>query len=97
MIFRIRSILESKITWALILLFIFYIAFIFSEKYANILALKVYINDLNEEIEELQETNKSLTEKAELLNTAPYIEQIAREELDLIKSNEILYKTTKNK
>ena len=89
--------MESKITWALILLFIFYIAFIFSEKYANILALKVYINDLNKEIEELEQTNKSLSEKVELLNTAPYIEQIAREELDFVKPNEILYKTTKNK
>ncbi len=94
--FRIRSLLESKITWAIILLFIFYITFIFSEKYANILELKVYINELNKEIIELEEENQLLAERIDLLKTAPYIEKIAREELDLVKSNEILYKATKN-
>jgi len=88
--------LESKITWAIILLFIFYITFVFSEKYADILELKAYIYELKEEIEDLEEDNQLLAEKIELLNTAPYIEKIAREELDLIKPNEILYKATKS-
>ena len=92
---RIRSLLESKITWVIILFFIFYVTFIFSEKYANILELKVYIQELEEEIQELEEDNRELAEKVRLLNTAPYIEKIAREELDLVKPNEILYKATK--
>jgi cell division protein FtsB len=37
-----------------------------------------------------------LTEKVNLLNTNPYIEKIAREELDMVKPNEILYKATRN-
>ncbi len=40
--FQLKSLLESKITWAIILLLIFYITFVFSEKYAHILELKVY-------------------------------------------------------
>jgi cell division protein DivIC len=93
---RIRSLLESKITWAIILLFIFYIIFVFSEKYASILELRVYIGELKDEISELEENNLVLSEKVELLNTAPYIEKIAREELDLVKPNEILYKAIIN-
>ena len=92
----IRSLLESKITWAIILLFIFYVTFIFSEKYASILELKVYIYELKDEISELEEENKLLAEKIDLLDTDSYIEKIAREELDLVKPNEILYKATKN-
>lgn len=88
--------MESKITWAIVLLIVFYITFVFSEKYANILELKVYINELDQEIMELEINNQLLSKKVELLNTAPYIEKIAREELDLVKSNEILYKSTKN-
>jgi len=65
-------------------------------KYADILELKAYIYELKEEIEDLEEDNQLLAEKIELLNTAPYIEKIAREELDLIKPNEILYKATKS-
>ncbi len=91
----IRSLLESKITWAIILLILFYITFIFSGKYASIIELKIYISELNNEIEILEEENKNLIKKIDLLNTDYHIERIAREELDLIKDNEILYKTTK--
>lgn len=92
----IRSLLESKITWAIILLFIFYVTFIFSEKYASILELRVYIYELKDEIRGLEEENQLLAEKIDLLNTDSYIEKIAREELDLVKPNEILFKATKN-
>jgi cell division protein FtsB len=93
--FQLKSLLESKITWAIILLLIFYITFVFSEKYARILELKVYISDLENEVRELEEDTQLLNEKMELLNTDSYIEKIAREELDLVKQNEILYKATK--
>jgi len=92
----IRSLLESKITWAIILLFIFYITFVFSGKYASILELRVYIYELNDEIKGLEEENQLLAEKINLLNTHPYIEKLAREELDMVNPNEILYKATKN-
>ncbi len=92
----IRSLLESKITWAIILLFIFYITFVFSEKYASILELRVYIYELNNEIKGLEEENQLLAEKINLLNTNPYVEKLAREELDMVNPNEILYKATKN-
>ncbi len=91
----IRSLLDSKITWAIILLFIFYVTFVFSEKYAETLELKLYINELNDEIVELEEETQLLAKKINLLNTNPYIEKIAREQLDMIKPNEILFKATK--
>ena len=91
----IRSLLDSKITWAIILLFIFYVTFVFSEKYAETLELKLYINELNNEIVELEEETQLLAKKINLLNTNPYIEKIAREQLDIIKPNEILFKATK--
>ncbi len=94
--YRIRFLLESKITWAIILLFIFYVTFVFSEKYASILELRVYIYELKDEIKGLEKENQLLAEKIDLLNTNSYIEKIAREELDLVKPNEILFKATKN-
>ena len=92
----VRSLLESKIVWAIILLLIFYITFVFSEKYARILEVKSYISELEQEIRGLEKDNQLLSEKKSLLNTDSYVEKIAREELDLIKPNEILYKSTKN-
>lgn len=92
----VRSLLESKIVWAIILLLIFYIFFVFSEKYARILEVKSYISELEQEIRGLEENNLLLSEKKSLLNTDSYVEKIAREELDLIKPNEVLYKAIKN-
>ncbi len=92
----VRTLLESKITWAIILILIFYIAFVFSEKYARILEVRTYLAELDEEICGLEKDTQLLNEKIDLLNTDMYIEKIAREELDLIKPNEILYKTIRN-
>ncbi|HOF03132.1 MAG TPA: septum formation initiator family protein [Atribacterota bacterium] len=92
----VRSLLESKIVWAIILLLIFYIIFVFSEKYARILEVKSYISELEQEIRGLEKDNLLLSEKKSLLNTDSYVEKIAREELDLIKPNEVLYKAIKN-
>lgn len=92
----VRSLLESKIVWAIILLLIFYIMFVFSEKYARILEVKSYISELEQEIRGLEKDNLLLSEKKSLLNTDSYVEKIAREELDLIKPNEVLYKAIKN-
>ena len=90
-----RALLESKITWAIILILIFYIAFVFSEKYARILEIKSYLAELQYEIEGLEQDTRLLSEKIDLLSTDLYIEKIAREELDLVKPNEILFKPIK--
>jgi cell division protein DivIC len=90
-----RALLESKITWAIILILVFYIAFVFSEKYARILEIKSYLAELEYEIDGLEQDTRLLSEKIDLLSTNLYIEKIAREELDLVKPNEILFKPIK--
>lgn len=90
-----RALLESKITWAIILILIFYITFVFSEKYARILEIKSYLAELEYEIDGLEQDTLLLSEKIDLLSTNLYIEKIAREELDLVKPNEILFKPIK--
>jgi cell division protein FtsL len=88
----IRSIFHSKIIWAIILLLIFYIVFLFSDKYARTLQLKEDIKILESEIEELKMKNKNLSEEVESLKSDEYVEKIAREELGLTKPDEILIK-----
>jgi cell division protein DivIC len=88
----IRSIFHSKIIWALILVLIFYIVFLFSDKYAKTLQLKEDIKRFESDIEELKLKNKNLSEEVESLKADKYIEKIAREELGLAKPDEILIK-----
>lgn len=88
----IRSIFHSKIIWALILVLIFYIVFLFSDKYAKTLQLKEDIKRLESDIKELKLKNKNLSEEVESLKADKYIEKIAREELGLTKPDEILIK-----
>ncbi len=88
----IRSIFHSKIVWAIILLLILYIVFLFSDKYARTLQLKEDIKRLESELEELKLKNNSLSEKVESLQSDKSVEKIAREELGLTKPDEILIK-----
>jgi len=88
----IRSIFHSKIIWAIILLLIFYIVFLFSDKYARTLQLKEDIKRLESELEELKLKNNNLSEEVESLQSDKSIEKIAREELGLTKPDEILIK-----
>lgn len=91
----IRSIFHSKIIWALILVLIFYIVFLFSDKYAKTLQIKEDIKRLESDIKELKLKNKNLSEEVESLKADKYIEKIAREELGLTKPDEILIKGIK--
>jgi cell division protein FtsL len=91
----IRSIFHSKIIWALILVLIFYIVFLFSDKYAKTLQIKEDIKRLESNIKELKLKNKNLSEEVESLKADKYIEKIAREELGLTKPDEILIKGIK--
>ncbi len=88
----IRSIFHSKIVWAIILLLILYIVFLFSDKYARTLQLKEDIKRLESELEELKLKNSSLSEEVEALKSDKSVEKIAREELGLTKPDEILIK-----
>ena len=88
----IRSIFHSKIVWAIILLLILYIVFLFSDKYARTLQLKEDIKRLESELEELKLKNSSLSEEMEALKSDKSVEKIAREELGLTKPDEILIK-----
>ena len=88
----IRSIFHSKIVWAIILLLIFYIVFLFSDKYARTLQLKEDIKILESEIEKLKTKNNNLSEEVESLKSDKSVEKIAREELGLTKPDEILIK-----
>ncbi len=88
----IRSIFHSKIVWALILLLIFYVVFLFSDKYARTLQLKEDIKRLESELEELKLKNNNLSQEVKLLKSDKYVEKIAREELGLTKPDEILIK-----
>jgi len=88
----IRSIFHSKIVWVIILLLIFYVVFLFSDKYARTLQLKEDIKRLESELEELKLKNNSLSEEVESLKSDKSVEKIAREELGLTKPDEILIK-----
>ncbi len=88
----IRFIFRSRIVWAIILLLLFLVVFIFSDKYAGIVQLKEDIRKLEGEIEALKTENENLSKEVELLKSDQYIEKIAREELELSKPDEIILK-----
>ena len=87
-----RKINKSKILkWLLICLFIIYISYIFIKQQ---ITLNSYSNEkeyITSQINEQQEYKDTLLATKENVNSKEYIEQIAREKLNMYLPNERVY------
>ena len=75
----------------IILLFIFGVVFLFSQRYIKVVEAKDKMFEIKQKIVEVKRENKELSEQVKLLKVPSYIEKIAREELGLVKPGEILF------
>lgn len=64
----------------------------FAESYKDLSFYKHEIDNLKEEISNQKELSKELDEKEKLYASDDYIEQVARETLGLVKSDEKVFK-----
>lgn len=74
-----------------VLIFIIYIVYTLIMQQQTLNAYKAEENKYNEEIEKAQEEHEKLLETKNNINSNEYIEQIAREKLDMYLPNERVY------
>ena len=74
-----------------VLIFAIYIIYTFIAQQKTLNAYKAEATKYNEEIEQAQEENQKLNETKNNINSNEYIEQIAREKLDMYLPNERVY------
>ncbi|MBF8983625.1 septum formation initiator family protein [Lutibacter sp. B2] len=70
---------------------VLYVSWIFIRTQIDISRLEKQEIELNKKITELKKTEKSLVEEQKSAGSIKYIEKVAREELKMVKSNEIIY------
>jgi len=87
---------KKRIKWSRVLLLIFLVYFVytFTVQQLKINDLKRQEMELSREIERLSAERAELQREIELLNTDSYIEELARDQLGLVKPGEILYKVS---
>ncbi|MFO7152700.1 MAG: septum formation initiator family protein [Bacillota bacterium] len=87
---------KKRIKWSRVLLLIFLVYFVytFTAQQLKINDLKRQEMELSREIERLSAERAELQKEIELLNTDSYIEELARDQLGLVKPGEILYKVS---
>ncbi len=82
----------SKVILIVILLLVFFLAYLFLSGYLNLRKVGERLVKIEEENKKLIQENKRLGEEIKALEGDPfYIEKIAREELGMVKKGEIVY------
>lgn len=84
---------KSNRIWVRIFLIVFAIAIVSDVvwQYQRYEVLRVELAEINQQIADEKKKATDFAARKEYYNSDAYIEQIAREKLGLVKSNEILY------
>lgn len=71
--------------------------FVIVSQSLSIIQMRYHINKLDEDIIQIENENKLLVEKLEKTSTERYVEEIARERLGMVKSDEVPVQVTVSK
>ncbi|MDN5332195.1 MAG: cell division protein DivIC [Tepidanaerobacteraceae bacterium] len=85
---------KIKIGRVLLLIFLVYFVYTFTVQQFKINDLRRQELELSREMNRLSAEREKLKKEIELLNTESYIEELARDQLGLVKPGEILYKVS---
>jgi len=82
---------KIKMLHIFLVLAVLYVSWIFIKTQIDISRLEKQEMVLNKKVTELKKTEKRLVEEQKNAGSIEYIEKVAREELKMVKSNEIIY------
>lgn len=88
---RSRRVLRRGIGRLLIIVLLLYPFFLYLQGVYNIMHLNSEIREVRAEIQIWKEKNRELQEEVERLESARYVEEVAREKLGLVKPGETLF------
>lgn len=92
-----REFSKSKVALAIVCVFLCYFGVLFVNQVFKVNEMNSQLAELKMEIEEVKKHNEELEREVELLHNPEYIETLARKELGLIKSGEVLFNVDNNR
>lgn len=88
---------KSRVALVLFCVFLCYFGVLFVNQMLKMNEMDSRLAELKMEIEEVKRYNEELEREVELLHNYEYIETLARKELGLIKSGEVLFNVDNNR
>lgn len=82
---------REKLGRVLIVLLILYFALLFATQYWRLLQLRGTLENIEQEIIAVRMQNDRMRSEIERLHTPAYLEEMAREELGMVRSGELLF------
>ena len=93
----IKAISASKVVFIILFVMGIYFSGLFINQQLKLNSLEARVNVLKEEINLAEKEKDNLLKEVELLHNPEYIEILARKELGLIKSGEVLFNVDKDR
>ncbi|MBS4008447.1 MAG: septum formation initiator family protein [Clostridium sp.] len=88
---RQRSSAGNKFSKGLIALLILYFVFMFITQSFRLLQMRRTLSSIEEEIQVVRLQNEEMQRQIEQLHSPAYLEKMAREELGMVRSGELLF------
>lgn len=92
----IKAFSSPKAAFLVLFILVIYFSGLFINQQMKLNSLEASLMDLKEEINAAENENDNLLKEVELLHNPEYIEILARKELGLIKSGEVLFNVDKD-
>lgn len=89
-----KNIFKSRIYKLIVIAFIIYVAYVFYNQQIKIDSYAAEKQNYQKQVSSLNEQKEELIQKKENINSPEYIEEIAREKLDMYLPNEKVYVDT---
>jgi len=88
---RRRSPARNKLVKGLIVLLILYFVLLFATQSIRLLQMRRSLFSIEEEIQAVRLQNEEMLREIEQLHSPAYLEKMAREELGMVRSGELLF------
>lgn len=83
---------KNKLVTGLIIVLILYFTLLFVTQYWRLIQLRNTLATIEEEIRVIRAQNTEMLSEIERLNTPGYVEEMARKELGMVRSGELLFR-----
>ncbi|MBS3887538.1 MAG: septum formation initiator family protein [Firmicutes bacterium] len=88
---RRRSPAGNKLVKGLIIVLILYFVFLFATQSIRLLQMRRTLSSIEAEIQAVRLQNEEMLREIEQLHSPAYLEKMAREELGMVRSGELLF------
>ncbi|MDW7649808.1 MAG: septum formation initiator family protein [Bacillota bacterium] len=82
---------RKRLVSGLVLLIVLYFTFLFATQYWRLVQLRSTLESIEHDIQVVRQQNEKMLREIERMNSPAYLEEMARQELGMVRSGELLF------